>query len=178
VILDGENAWEYYPYNGWYFLSGLYQELAKHPNIRVTTFTEYLELFPDSVATLPTLTAGSWVYGDFTTWMGDAAKNRAWDLLCDAKAAYDMRMAQGTLPEEVVRAAELQLRSCESSDWFWWFGDYNPGASVAAFDALYRTKLQQLYDLLGLAVPAALDVPLCQGDGAAAEAGGVMRRGG
>ena len=33
--------------------------------------------------------AGSWVYGSLATWMGDAAKNRAWDLLCEAKAAFD-----------------------------------------------------------------------------------------
>ncbi|MDD3528255.1 MAG: glycoside hydrolase family 57 protein [Gallionellaceae bacterium] len=175
VVLDGENAWEYYPYNGWYFLSELYQALVEHPLIRATTFSEYLDLFPDNVLGLPVLSAGSWVYGDFTTWMGDPAKNRAWDLLCAAKQAYDRRL--GDLPEARRREAELQLRSCESSDWFWWFGDYNPGASVAAFDRLYRAKLTRLYRLLELPVPAGLTVSLCSGGGAV-EAGGVMRRGG
>jgi len=28
IILDGENAWEHYPENGYYFLSALYQRLA------------------------------------------------------------------------------------------------------------------------------------------------------
>jgi len=177
VSLDGENAWEYYPYNGWYFLSELYQALAEHPTIRVTTFSDYLDLFPDNVAALPVMTAGSWVYGDFTTWMGDPAKNRAWDMLCVAKLAYDERLASGSLPKDVERQAEMQLRSCESSDWFWWFGDYNPGDSVEAFDRLYRSKLKRLYHLLGLPVPAVLYVPLCQGGGPV-EAGGVMRRGG
>lgn len=177
VVLDGENAWEYYPYNGWYFLSELYQALAEHPAIRVTTFSDYLDLFPGNVAELPVMTAGSWVYGDFTTWMGDPAKNRAWDLLCEAKVAYDQRLATGTLPEAVAREAELQLRSCESSDWFWWFGDYNPGDSVEAFDMLYRAKLKRLYRLLGLPVPGTLCISLCRGGGPA-EAGGVMRRGG
>ncbi|MFA5081601.1 MAG: glycoside hydrolase family 57 protein [Hydrogenophilaceae bacterium] len=175
VVLDSENAWEYYPYNGWYFLSELYQALAEHPGIRVTTFSEYLDLFPDSVAELPTLTAGSWVYGDFTTWLGDPAKNRAWDLLCAAKTAYDARITG--LPEERRREAELQLRSCESSDWFWWFGDYNPSDSVEAFDKLYRAKLTQLYRTLGLPVPAALTLSL-SGGGGHMEGGGVMRRGG
>jgi hypothetical protein len=23
--------------------------------------------------------------------------------------------------------AKIQLAICEGSDWFWWFGDYNPG---------------------------------------------------
>ena len=79
---------------------------------------------------MPGLTAGSWVYGDFTTWMGDPAKNRAWDLLCAAKTVYDRVMAAGRLSQEAARQAELQLRSCESSDWFWWFGDYNPGGKL------------------------------------------------
>ncbi|MFZ5484425.1 MAG: glycoside hydrolase [Pseudomonadota bacterium] len=175
VILDGENAWEYYPYNGWYFLSELYEALSHHPAIRTTTFSEYLDLYPDQVAALPRLSAGSWVYGDFTTWMGDPAKNRAWDLLCAAKTAYDQALSG--LSEARRREAETQLRSCESSDWFWWFGDYNPGASVAAFDNLYRAKLRRLYQTLGLAIPAALFTPL-SGGGGLAEGGGVMRRGG
>jgi alpha-amylase/alpha-mannosidase (GH57 family) len=177
VVLDGENAWEYYPYNGWYFLTELYEALADHPVIRPTTFSEYLDLFPDNAAELPVLTAGSWVYGDFTTWMGDPAKNRAWDLLCAAKRAYDERLATGGIGEETRRAAELQLRSCESSDWFWWFGDYNPGESVETFDELYRAKLRHLYQLLEVPAPASLDVSLCTGGGRM-EGGGVMRRGG
>lgn len=177
VILDGENAWEYYPYNGWYFLSGLYRALEHHPTIRTTTFSEYLELFPKNVAKIRRLSAGSWVYGDFTTWMGDPDKNRAWDLLCEAKAAYDRCLADPALSSDVRREAELRLRSCESSDWFWWFGDYNPRASVESFDRLYRAKLVALYRLLGLPVPASLLVPLSQGGGPA-ESGGTMRRGG
>jgi len=176
VILDGENAWEYYPFNGYYFLSELYQALAEHPLIHTTTFSDYLALFPETVAELPRLTAGSWVYGDFTTWIGDPAKNRAWDLLCEAKRAYDRAMAGGRLSEAAREEAEALLKSCESSDWFWWFGDYNPRESVETFDELYRAKLRRLYALLHRRAPEGLSLPLCRG-GEAAEAGGVMRRG-
>ncbi|MBI5936707.1 MAG: glycoside hydrolase [Betaproteobacteria bacterium] len=176
VILDGENAWEFYPYNGFYFLSELYKALADHPEIRTTTFSEYLELKDNGVGELPHLVAGTWVYGDFTTWLGDAAKNRAWDLLCEAKLAYDRAMAGPGLSPHSRTAAEKALRSCESSDWFWWFGDYNPADSVRAFDRLYRAKLKQLYRLLGLDAPAALDRPISAGGGTA-EGGGTMRRG-
>ena len=31
VILDGENAWEYYKNNGWDFLSELYEKLSNEP---------------------------------------------------------------------------------------------------------------------------------------------------
>lgn len=177
VILDGENAWDHYPYNGWYFLSELYAGLVEHPDIRLTTFSDYLAQHPDSAMTLPRLTAGSWVYGDFTTWMGHPDKNRAWELLCAAKSAYDCVMADGRLDAQSADAAEALLRSCESSDWFWWFGDANPAASVRAFDRLYRDKLRRLYSTLGLPPPPELDQPISHG-GEAAEAGGVMRRGG
>ena len=176
VILDGENAWEFYPYNGYYFLSELYKTLADHSGIHCTTFSDYLDLKQNGVGELRHLVAGSWVYGNFSTWMGDAAKNRAWDLLCEAKRAYDEAMAGPELSPHARVAAEHALKSCESSDWFWWFGDYNPSDSVQAFDRLYRMKLGQLYRLLGRAVPASLDEPL-SGGGGAAEAGGVMRRG-
>jgi alpha-amylase/alpha-mannosidase (GH57 family) len=176
VILDGENPWDHYPYNGWYFLSELYTALVEHPQIRLTTFSEFLQRHPDSVMALPRLVAGSWVYGDFSTWMGHADKNRAWDLLCAAKNAFDTAMATDRLSEAAKRDAEALLKSCESSDWFWWFGDSNPADSVRAFDRLFRQKLVQLYRILGQPAPAELDRPISQGGGPT-EAGGVMRRG-
>ena len=177
VILDGENAWEYYPYNGFYFLSGLYAALAVHPFIRMTTFSEYLAGARDEqMGRLPALTAGSWVYGTFSTWIGDPAKNTAWDLLCDAKRTLDKIDASGALDAEARAAAFRQLAVCESSDWFWWFGDYNPAHAVASFDKLYRENLKRLYTLLGVTPPSQLDQPICRGEGREAEAGGTMRR--
>ncbi len=175
IILDGENAWEYYPFNGFYFLSELFAELAEHNTIRATTFSDYLEQHPHAIAELPHLVSGSWVYGDFCTWIGDVAKNRGWDWLVAAKQAYDVALP--ALPAAARGKAEALLKSCESSDWFWWFGDYNPADAVASFDRVYRQKLKRLYETLNLAPPAYLDSPLCQGGGSA-EAGGVMRRGG
>jgi len=183
VILDGENAWEYYPYNGYYFLSELYEALAAHPKIRMTTFSEYLQQCnaggPTCAveAAMPQVVAGSWVYGNFSTWIGDRAKNNAWDLLCAAKQSYDHVMASGRLSEAERLAASKQLADCESSDWFWWFGDYNPAHSVAMFDALYRSNLKHLYAHLRLPLPAVLDQPISKGNGQGVEAGGTMRRG-
>ena len=74
-------------------------------------------------------------------------------------------------------AAERQLALCESSDWFWWFGDYNPADAVSQFDRLYRRQLTTLYRRLDLAPPADLAMPIATGAGAGApEHGGVMRR--
>jgi alpha-amylase/alpha-mannosidase (GH57 family) len=117
------------------------------------------------------------VYGNFSTWIGSNDKNRAWDLLCAAKQSFDLVKASGRLAGERLAAAERQLSDGEGSDWFWWFGDYNPSASVASFDRLYRAKLANLYRLMELPVPAALSVPISRGHGDP-EGGGSMRRAG
>ena len=173
IIMDGENAWEYYPYNGFYFLSELYGMLASHGQIRLTTFAEAARA--QSPQPLRRVNAGSWVYGTFSTWIGDAAKNRAWELLYAAKRAYDNRIDSDQLNESQRRAAERQLASCEASDWFWWPGDYNPSESVKSFDLLYRHNLANLYRLLQLAVPSELDHPLSMG-AVHTELSGAMRR--
>jgi alpha-amylase/alpha-mannosidase (GH57 family) len=175
IILDGENAWEHYPYNGYYFFDDLYGLLALHPRIRTTTYAELLARPSLPAATpLPRLTAGSWVYGTLSTWIGDQAKNRGWDLLCEAKKSCDRVLASGRLDAAQVAAVEEQLAICESSDWFWWFGDYNPSAAVANFDSLYRRNLTRLYRLLQLEPPPQLETPICAGSTTAE--GGSMRR--
>jgi alpha-amylase/alpha-mannosidase (GH57 family) len=192
IILDGENAWESYPYNGFYFLSSLYDQLEAHPSIRTHTYKGYLELRagpspPARVGTevvtpayaaigeLHGLVAGSWVYGNFSTWIGSPDKNRAWDLLVAAKQGYDAAMSGGLLSPAEVEAARRQLSDCEGSDWFWWFGDYNAADAVAYFDRLYRLKLSNLYRILRLPAPADLEQPISRGKGHP-EAGGSMRR--
>ncbi len=171
IILDGENAWEYYPENGYPFLTHLYERLASHPQLELTTFADCLAMPAQPLAHL---VAGSWVYGTFSTWIGDEDKNRGWDLLCEAKLAYDR--AAPRLEDENARRAERQLAYCEGSDWFWWFGDYNPAQSVSDFERLYRTHLTNLYHMIGEEPPESLAQIISQGGGAPA-AGGVMRPG-
>ncbi|HKD54330.1 MAG TPA: hypothetical protein VKB72_08900 [Steroidobacteraceae bacterium] len=175
IALDGENAWEHYPFNGYYFLRALYAHLANHPRLELTTLSDCLERDIQPVP-LPRVCAGSWVHGTLATWIGDPAKNRAWDLLCDAKEAYDRVVHD--MPDPAQRAAAgRQLALCESSDWFWWFGDYNPADAVSQFDRLYRRQLVVLYRRLNLTPPGELALPIASGHGAP-ELGGVMRRAG
>jgi alpha-amylase/alpha-mannosidase (GH57 family) len=174
IALDGENAWEHYPFNGYYFLRSLYALLSDHPRLELTTLSGCL-VRGIQPAPLPQVAAGSWVHGTLATWMGDPAKNRAWDLLCEAKEAFDRALA-GPLPDPGLReAAGRQLALCEASDWFWWFGDYNPADSVSQFDRLYRRQLVTLYRRLGLDAPAHLAQLISTGHGSP-ELGGVMRR--
>lgn len=179
VILDGENAWEYYPYNGYYFLDHLYEVLANHAAIRVTTFADLLRRLPPC-AELDALVAGSWVHGTLSTWIGNADKNRAWELLCAAKRSYDLALSSGRLDPDRRAAAERRLASCESSDWFWWFGSDNARSAIDTFDRLFRDNLRHLYRLLGLPAPIGLDRPVTQSPGPARSEtarGGTMLRG-
>ncbi len=174
VILDGENAWEYYPENGFHFLHDLYRRLAEHPRIRLRTFADVCAPGTDGVSELPALVAGSWVYGTFSTWIGDPDKNAGWDRLIEAKQAVDVALEQH--PELNGAAVMEQLATCEGSDWCWWFGSYNPAGSVSDFEILYRRHLAALYQRAGLPVPESLSLVLSTGGGEQA-AGGTMRRG-
>ena len=174
VILDGENAWEYYPHNGHYFLDHLYALLEKHPRVQPVRYSDVLKL--PRCRKLKQLCAGSWVYGSFSTWIGDPDKNRAWELLVQAKLDFDDVVKSGKLDDDTLKQATRQLAIAEGSDWFWWFGDYNPGNSVSDFDQLFRIQLRNLYDLMGLPAPDTLDTPVSVGGGDTAANAGTMVR--
>jgi alpha-amylase/alpha-mannosidase (GH57 family) len=175
IVLDGENAWEHYSENGIHFLSELYRRLVEHPSLELTTFGDCCAN-DVAVEDLNDLVSGSWVYGTFSTWIGEADKNRGWEMLVDAKKVYDATIASGQLDAARSEAVTRQLSICEGSDWFWWFGDYNPGDAVSDFEQLYRAQLGRLYQLLGDKPPEYLAHTFARGHGAP-EGGGVMRRG-
>jgi alpha-amylase/alpha-mannosidase (GH57 family) len=175
IIMDGENAWEYYPENAYHFLSALYQRLSSHAALELTTFSACLD-GQGKHAELAHLVAGSWVHGSLSTWIGEPDKNRAWEMLGDAKLAFDAALASGRWSPKTQTRAERQLAICEASDWFWWFGDLNPSGTVSDFDRLYRQHLVNLYQLCGAEPPQYLSLPFSHGGGAPAM-GGVMRPG-
>jgi len=120
--------------------------------------------------------SGSWVYGTFSTWIGDKDKNRGWEMLGDAKKALDETMKENTLSGEQLLAAQHQLSICEGSDWFWWFGDYNSADTVSDFERLFRMHLSNLYNMMGKEPPEYLSRVFAQGGGEPVQ-GGVMRKG-
>ena len=175
IILDGENAWEHYPENGFHFLNALYDRLSNHNNIELTTYSSYLEKHHYYAQQLPTLVAGSWVYGTLSTWIGSEEKNRGWEMLCEAKRQYDSVIDSDDLSSGRKEELTKQLAVCEGSDWFWWFGDYNSSETVSDFEKLFRHNLRNLYKLMGLESPDYLSVSFTFGYGDPA-GGGSMRR--
>lgn len=154
IALDGENCWEFYEKDGIPFLETLYQTLSQDTNLKLVTVSEFIEAFPPT-ATLPAdqLHSGSWVDGSFTTWIGDPAKNRAWDLLTEARQVL-ANHPEAT--EESNPEAWEALYAAEGSDWFWWFGEGHSSNQDAIFDQLFREHLCALYEALNEPVPAKL----------------------
>ena len=160
IALDGENAWEHYPFNGYYFLRALYAQLADHPRLELTTLSECLARGMQP-APLPRrvrrqLGARHARHLD----RGSGQEPRVGSAV-RGEGGLRPRHAGHDRSRRSARAAGRQLALCESSDWFWWFGDYNPADAVSQFDRLYRRQLVTLYRRLNLAPPADLALPIC-----------------
>ena len=158
IALDGENCWEFYEQDGKLFLEALYSLLSEQTDIKLVTVSEFIDQFPPRV-TLPSdrLHSGSWVDGSFSTWIGDPAKNKAWDLLTAARQvlAKHPEATEATNPE-----AWEALYAAEGSDWFWWFGYGHSSNQDAIFDQLFREHLSALYQALGEPIPDSLTHPV------------------
>ncbi|MGH9328104.1 MAG: glycoside hydrolase family 57 protein [Terriglobia bacterium] len=158
IILDGENAWEYYPGNGREFLKRFYSALEASPDIQALTPTEALAVADPEP--LPRLVPGSWINANFNVWIGAEEDNRAWDLLNDARRFFADRSGNPALARRDVRMAQQELWIAEGSDWCWWYGPEHSTANDEEFDQLYRQHLGNLYRLLGAAPPDELAEPI------------------
>jgi len=158
IILDGENAWEWYEANGRPFLRALYRRISDDPNLKATTVSEALAMY--ETRPLQHVVPGSWINANFDIWIGAEEDNQAWDLLLDARRVYD-QYAEQTM--EVARLlAYEELLIAEGSDWCWWYGPEHGSDNRPEFDQLYRDHLSNVYRALGLDPPAALSYPILQ----------------
>ncbi len=101
-----------------------------------------------------------------------------WQMLGEVKGCFDQVIASGKLSKKTCKQAEYQLAECEGSDWFWWFGDYNPGEAVSSFEQQFRLNLTNLYHLPGLQPPPYLSLSFTQGSGNPALGGYATQVGG
>jgi hypothetical protein len=165
VILDGENAWEYYDKNGREFLRRFYDLVQHDPDIRALTASEAIAAAGE-IPVLDHIFPGSWINANFDVWIGDAEDVRAWELLGDARRAYEdaVQQTKGNAPnapsaEQLTRAYESILVA-EGSDWNWWYGPEHSTANDAEFDSLYRKHVSEVYAALGREAPNALAQPI------------------
>jgi alpha-amylase/alpha-mannosidase (GH57 family) len=157
VILDGENAWEYFPQNGRLFLRTLYEMLSGDPNIECVTVSEALERAGPGEP-LTRLAPGSWINGNFDIWLGAEEDNQAWDFLSRTRDFF-AEHEQKVDPSQRATALE-ELLVAEGSDWNWWYGPEHSTANDADFDELYRSHLSNVYQSLGHPAPEELRHPI------------------
>ncbi len=205
VILDGENAWEWYrkDIDGKEFLSALYRKLSKlaaEGQIVTTTIMEYLAGDPvRRVPAHPTasqpamrwLWPGSWINGNFDTWIGEPEENLAWNYLLQAR--QDLHRSGIPRPNPLADAprqgteawygymAWEAIYAAEGSDWFWWYGDDQtaPGGDKP-FDTAFLTHLRNMYEFAaraGARVPARDFAPIIKDVSAASPAAGGAGKG-
>ncbi len=158
VILDGENAWENYPNDGKDFLNALYTALTTSDRVRTVTPSEVLDAFGDQIETVGPVAAGSWIDGNFGTWIGEKEEAAAWDYL--TRARDDLAAAEVRVAPDVYEAAFDKMLFAEGSDWFWWYGADQNSGNDDYFDSAYRELLGQMYDELGDRRPDWLDIPI------------------
>ena len=158
IILDGENAWEYYRGNGRAFLKKFYARVAADPDLQAVTASEALKLVEPG--TLTHIVPGSWINANFDIWIGAEEDNRAWDLLNDARDFYAQSASKPDIDPEHLRLAREELWIVEGSDWCWWYGPEHSTANDEEFDLLFRKHLSNIYRLLGSSPPDELAVPI------------------
>jgi alpha-amylase/alpha-mannosidase (GH57 family) len=160
IILDGENAWEYYPQSGREFLRRFYDALQNDPGIEAVTVTEAIARHKN-VGHLKSLVPGSWINANFNVWIGAPEDNKAWDYLYHARNFY-AQAAPGATEEQRDLAFE-EIMIAEGSDWNWWYGPEHHSANDSDFDELYRKHLSNVYQALGGIPPDYLAQPIAGG---------------
>jgi alpha-amylase/alpha-mannosidase (GH57 family) len=162
IVLDGENAWEYYPNDGKAFLNALYKAFSESSTIRTVTPSEYLAMFPEQ-KTLENLFPGAWFSPNYDTWIGEPEETQAWTYLEKVRsflAAYDISKKKTAPSAKALEEAKDFMYLAEGSDWFWWYGADQDSGQDAYFDIGFRALLSGVYTSLGVEVPAFVNVPI------------------
>ncbi len=157
IILDGENAWEYYPQSGREFLRRFYEALQNDPGMEAVTVTEAIARH-ENVGHLKSIVPGSWINANFNVWIGAPEDNKAWDYLYHARNFYAQAAPGATEAQRKLAFEEIMI--AEGSDWNWWYGPEHHSANDRDFDDLYRKHLSNVYQALGGTPPSYLAQPI------------------
>lgn len=164
IVMDGENAWEYFENNGRRFFETLYSNIDKQGDVCSTTVSEFLELDPPK-RTLSNIFPGSWINHNFEMWIGQEQDNLSWeyldrvrrDLIRHTKEFHRSSDNDGSKLQDAWR----ELYIAEGSDWNWWYGGKAHSGGDNPFDKVYRTHLKAIYKLLGKPIPDFLKISIC-----------------
>jgi alpha-amylase/alpha-mannosidase (GH57 family) len=168
VILDGENAWEYFHDSGVSFLNVLLTKLDHlRPNIECITFSDVLEEIGE-IRELPSIPTGSWIDGTFHIWIGHPEDHAAWEMLSRARTLLESK-SRVYSKEKKEESPDLQkarnyLLVAEGSDWCWWYGDDHYTPHGPEFDRLFRHNIKAAYKAMRVTPPDSIDIPIIKSD--------------
>lgn len=145
IIMDGENAWEYYKNCGVDFLETIYGALEKSSNLSSTTPSEFLK--HTEVKRLERVSSGSWINGDFGVWIGSKTNNIYWHILRTIKDLID----KSKLELEDSQKVKKYFYLIEGSDWYWWntFEDIH-----GEFRNIFFSYVEEIYKILDRKLPS------------------------
>ena len=166
LILDGENAWEYFRGNGREFLRQFYRRIDNDPDIQALTASEAAAAageIPRNNGIFP----ASWINANFDVWIGvgrrcgglGSSSPRA-RFLCAAGGQCGQGFSEGADRQHNSLTSYEALLAAEGSDWCWWYGPEHSSANDAEFDAFYRKLLTEVYRSLGAEAPDVLAEPI------------------
>jgi alpha-amylase/alpha-mannosidase (GH57 family) len=168
VILDGENAWEYFHDSGVTFLNVLLSKLEQlRPNIEFITLSDALAEIGE-VRELPVIPTGSWIDGSFHIWIGHQEDHAAWEMLSRARSLLESKMKtslkeKNELTDDLKKSRDYLLVA-EGSDWCWWYGDDHFTPHGPEFDRLFRHNIKASYKAMGVIPPDSIDIPIIRSD--------------
>jgi len=139
IIMDGENAWEYYKNNGVEFLEALYSSLEKEKNLSTALPSQIFKNF--KTKKLPKLASGSWINNDFGVWIGSEKNNICWQLLRKIKDLIERKKRKIRDFQKI----EEYFHILEGSDWNWWNTFDEPTGS---FRQIYLAYVKKIYQIL------------------------------
>jgi alpha-amylase/alpha-mannosidase (GH57 family) len=157
IILDGENAWEYYPGSGRDFLKEFFRLIMEDETLETVTFSEAADA-KQEIGELRQFSSGSWINGNFDIWIGDDEDRIGWKLLEITKNSLEE--SEADLSAEQKQEIREYISIAQGSDWFWWFGEENYTPDLDIFDNLFRKNLQKVYDILGKKTPEEFSAPV------------------
>lgn len=160
IILDGENAWEFFPNNGWEFFNELYTLFEKTPWLQTVTMDEITNNNEITTVNISKLATGSWINGNFDIWIGSGEKNKAWELLDITQQEFNK--VKDTLDPQTLELIENEFMIALGSDWFWWYGDDHFTIQAKEFDELFRKHLINIFQYLNVDIPQKILTPIIQ----------------
>lgn len=165
IIMDGENAWEYYEDNGRKFFETLYANIDAQENLFSTTISDFLDL-DGPRKNISNVFPGSWINHNFEIWIGQEQDNVSWDYLDRVRKdlvkftrELEKKPSDG-VDGSKIREAWREFYIAEGSDWNWWYGGKAHTGADNPFDKLYRTHLKNIYKILKKPIPDFLKISI------------------